>query len=440
MPAQVAMPTAPPAGARLAVFLRRPASRLGRVALVAVNLATVLFFLLSPTRHGLGLRPDGIDLEVYRIGGRVWLSGGYLYGHLPPTSSGISFPFTYPPIAAVVFSPLSLVPAAIAFLVMALGAITLTAAVLQVFLARLATPPRERGWALAWLLPPALLLEPVHSNLALGQINVALMALVTLDCLTAPRWARGALAGIAAAVKLTPALFVLFFLLRRDYRAAAAMTASFAAATAAGFLLAWRDSARYWTNIVFDTARIGNPAYAANQSIQGVLARAGLDPHTPAGTGVWLGLSVAFLAAACLGMRHALAAGDDCLALVLNALAALLISPISWSHHWVWIAPALLTLAALTRRHRTRLPLTLAAGGAMLFWAGPQWWFPAGHGREVHWAFWQQIIGSSYVYYAALVLLLSAGARLTTQRPAVSRGHYSVARPKPQVLAQQRLR
>jgi alpha-1,2-mannosyltransferase len=238
-----------------------------------------------------------------------------------------------------------------------------------------------------------------------------------------PALARGALAGIAAAVKLTPALFVLFFLLRRDYRATATMAASFAAATAAGFLLAWRDSARYWTNIVFDTARIGNPAYAANQSIQGVLARAGLDPHTPAGTAIWLALSVAVLAAACLGMRHALAAGDDCLALVLNALAALLISPISWSHHWVWIAPALLTLAALTPEHHTRLPLALAASGAVLFWAGPQWWFPAGHDREVHWAFWQQLIGSSDVYYAVLVLLLSAGARLTSQRPAVSRGH-----------------
>jgi alpha-1,2-mannosyltransferase len=394
------------------VFLPRPVSRLGRVALIAVNLAAVAHFVLSRTRHGVRIGPDGIDLEVYRIGGRVWLSGGYLYGHLPPTSFGIRLPFTYPPIAAIVLSPLSLMWAAVAATVLALGTIALACVVLRVFLARLAAPQRVSWWALAWLLPPALFLEPVHNTLTYGQINVALMALVTLDCLTATsRWPRGALTGLAAAVKLTPAAFLLFFLLRRDHRAAATAAASFAIITGAGFVLAWHDSARYWTTIIFDTARIGGPAYAANQSIGAVLARAGLDPHTPAGTAVWLALSAAVLAAACQGMRHALAAGDDCWALVLNALAALLISPISWSHHWVWIAPALLTLVALGRRHHTRLPLALAAGGAVLFWAAPQWWFPSGQGQELHWPIWQQVIGSSYVAYAALILLLSAGAR-----------------------------
>ena len=73
-----------------------------------------------------------------------------------------------------------------------------------------------------------LLLEPVRSTLAYGQVNIVLMALVALDCLTAePRWPRGALTGLAAALKLTPAAFVLFFLLRRDYRAAATAGVSF---------------------------------------------------------------------------------------------------------------------------------------------------------------------------------------------------------------------
>ena len=130
---------------------------------------------------------------------------------------------------------------------------------------------------MGWLLPAALLLEPVRNTLAYGQINIVLMALVALDCLTeAPRWPRGALIGLAAAVKLTPAAFVLFFLLRRDYRAAAAAGVSFAAATAAGFVLAGHDSVRYWTAAVFQTGRIGNPATPANQCLQAVLARAGL--------------------------------------------------------------------------------------------------------------------------------------------------------------------
>jgi alpha-1,2-mannosyltransferase len=102
---------------------------------------------------------------------------------------------------------------------------------------------------LPWALPAALLLEPIRSTLTYGQINALLMALVAFDCLTrAPRWPRGILVGIAAAVKLTPAVFLLFFLLRRDLRSAARAGLSFAACTGAGFALAPHDSLRYWTH------------------------------------------------------------------------------------------------------------------------------------------------------------------------------------------------
>jgi alpha-1,2-mannosyltransferase len=247
------------------------------------------------------------------------------------------------------------------------------------------------------------------------------MALVALDCLTArPRWPHGALVGIAAAVKLTPAAFVLFFLLRRDYRAAGAASLSFAASTGAGFLLAPRDSARYWTSIIFQASRPGSPLYASNQSIQGVLARAGLDPHTLAGTALWLGLSAIVLALACRGMRQALAGAADAWALSLNAFAALLISPISWSHHWVWGETAMLTIALLSHEHRRgghrrrghlrgghlRGGMIVAACGLVIFAAAPQWWFPSGGNRELGWAAWQQVVGSSYVILATVILLL----------------------------------
>ena len=396
------------------MFLRRPASGTARVALVTVNLAAVTFFLLSFSQHGVRFGPYGIDLDVYRLGGHAWLRGGDLYGRLPPTADGTRLKFTYPPIAAVLLSPFSLMPMPVAGTLLALGTIALVAVALRVVLRSLAWPSARSWWALAWLLPAALFLEPVRNTLAYGQINVVLMALVMLDCLAdAPRWPRGALVGLAAAVKLTPAAFVLFFLLRRDYRAAMAAAVSFVATTGIGFLLAWHDSVRYWTGIVFETSRIGRPGYAADQSLQAVLARAGLDPRTPAGMAVWLALSAAVLAVAGQGMRHALAASERCLALSLNALAALLISPISWSHHWVWCVPAVLTLAALSRRYPARLPLVLAVCGLLVFGAAPQWWFPASAGRELRWAPWQQLVGSSYVLFAALVLFLSACAMLT---------------------------
>jgi alpha-1,2-mannosyltransferase len=387
----------------------RPASLWARVTLIAVDLACVTFFLLGFTPHGVRFGPYRIDLDVYRIGGHAWLTGKDLYGHLPRTASGARLPFTYPPIAAVLLSPLSLVPMTAAVTVLTLGSIALAAVVLAVFLRRLAGSAFSWPWALAWLMPPALFLEPLRNNMAYGQVNVVLMAMVTLDCLVAePRWPRGALVGLAAAVKLTPAAFVLFFLIRRDYRAAGVAASSFLIATGAGFALGWHDSVQYWTRIVFDVDRIGNPAYAPNQSIEAVMARAGLDMHSMAVTAVWLAASAAVVAVTCRGMRHALQSGDDCWALSLNALAALLISPISWSHQWVWIAPALLTLWFVGRRHHARLPVAGLLCGLAVFGAGPQWWFPHGGARELGWAPWEQVVGSSYVIFAVLVLAASA--------------------------------
>ena len=404
----------------LAGLFRRPASRWARAALVAVNLAAVAAFLLSYSRHGVGFGPYRIDLGVYRLGGQTWLHGGDLYRQVL-VLPGLRLPFTYPPIAAIVLAPLALLPMTAAGTVLTVASVALAAVVLGVFLRRLAGPAAGSVWTVVWLLPAALLLEPVRSTLAYGQVNIVLMALVTLDCLTpAPRWPRGALTGLAAAVKLTPVAFVLFFLLRRDWRAAAVAGGSFAAATAAGFVLAGPDSARYWTSVVFQTGRIGGPATATNQCIQAVLARAGLDPHTLPGTAAWLALSALVLVAAWRGMRHALAASQDCLALSLNAFAALLISPISWSHHWVWCVPALLTLAELGRRHRRRLAAAAAAGGLVLFTAGPQWWLGTFGGPTPRWAPWQQAIGSSYVFFAVLVLLLAACGRFTPPAPAAA--------------------
>jgi alpha-1,2-mannosyltransferase len=395
---------------------------------VTVNLVVVTAFLLSYSRHGIGFGLYRIDLAAYRLGGQSWLHGGDLYGQ-EPVSRGLALPFTYPPIAAILLAPLALVAMTPAGTLLTLGSIALAGLVLWVFLRRLAAwPSGQAAWAAGWLLPAVLLLEPVRSTLAYGQVNLVLMALVALDCLVAaPNWPRGALTGLAAAVKLTPAAFVLFFLLRRDYRAAGTAGASFAAATAAGFALAWRDSVRYWATAVFQTGRVGNPAHAANQCLQAVLARAGLPPHSPEGMAAWLGLSALVTALTWHGMRRALAAAQDCLALSLNALAALLISPMSWSHHWVWCVPALLTLAGLglgqqhggqQHGHRPRPALAAAAGGLAVFAAAPQWWLGRFAGPELSWAAWQQVLGSSYVIFAVVVLLLAARGRLTRPAPA----------------------
>ena len=380
----------------------------------AVNLAAVTFFLLRFSRHGVGFGFYHMDLDVYRIGSRVWLRGGNLYGPIPRTSNGRELPFTYPPLAAALLSPLAVVPMVVAGTALTLVSIALTGVVLQVFARSLALTWRSR-FTFWWLLPLAVFLEPVRSTLGFGQINVVLMALVSLDCLLpALRWPRGILTGLAAAVKLTPAAFILFFLLRGDRRAARTAVLSFGAFTVAGFALDWHDSVRYWTTVVFDTSRPGSPFFASNQSLQGVFARAGLAPGTSAGIAVWLALSAAVVIVAVIGMRRAFAAGEPAWALSLNAFAALLISPISWTHHWVWVAPGLLVLAVLARRLSWRAGLVAFCGGSVIFMVSPPWLLPNNGDAELHWAPWEQVAGDSYAIIAVTLLVLAVRFPLVT--------------------------
>ncbi len=395
-------------GSLVPLLLRRPGTLGGRVGLIAVNLACVAAFVAFPHARDVAFGPYRVDLDVYRIGSRAWLSGVHLYGPLPPTMSGARLPFTYPPVAAILLSPLAMVPMAVASAVLTTASAGLLALVLLACLRSVdQTGEHVGGWAVWWLLPPALLLEPVRNTLTYGQVNIVLMALVAVDCLApSARWPRGSLVGLAAAIKLTPAAFVLYFLLRRDWRAAGMAAASFLAATGVGFALAWHDSVQYWTRTVFDASRDGGLPYAANQSVVGVLTRLGLS-H-PDLASVWLLVAIAVVIAAWRGMRRCFAASQDCLALSLNGLAALLISPISWSHQWVWCVPAVVALAAAGLRHRAWGLGAATAAGIVIFAIGPQWLLPHGHFRELGWSTWQQIIGSAYVGFAATILIIAA--------------------------------
>ena len=135
---------------------------------------------------------------------------------------------------------------------------------------------------------------------------------------------------------------------------------------------------------------------------------------------MWLALSAVVAVLAWRGMRRAVARSSGAWALSLNALAALLVSPISWSHHWVWAEPALLVLAIDGLRDRRRGLLAGAAAGVAVLAAAPQWWFPTGADRELRWAAWQQAIGGGYVVLASVILLLSA--RLPRASPRLRTG------------------
>ncbi|QUF05250.1 DUF2029 domain-containing protein [Actinosynnema pretiosum subsp. pretiosum] len=314
-----------------------------------------------------GVSASLLDLRVYLTGGRVWLDGGELYGAAFPGPHGL--PFTYPPFAAALFAPLVLPPWPVV-----VGLWTAAGVALLGWVCVLAAGERERG---LWLASACLLLEPVRGTLELGQVNLLLLALVAADCLLPrPPWPRGLLLGIAASVKLTPAIFLLFLLSRKDFRAALTAAATFAGCAVLGWSLAPRDSVVFWTSAVVDPDRVGGLPYAGNQSAKGVLVRLGLDgPLWFAACAVVLALLVVVLR----GVR------DDLTAVVATAAAGVLVSPVSWSHHWVWAAPALLLLHGRAR---------LVVGAVLL--VGPHWLLPRTGDVELAWAWWQHLVGDAY--------------------------------------------
>jgi alpha-1,2-mannosyltransferase len=400
-----------PAELRLLRILRTP-SRVLPFTIPLLALALSALVVHTGGRH--------IDLEVYRFGVQAWLAGGDLYGDLPETAGHIALPFIYPPFAALVMVPLAVVPWVVAWIGL-LGLSTLAlGATLYVFARRLwpsggwpgalsvasiALPLAlavEPGRPIDFDVPtegrPPFALEPVLQTIEFGQINLLLMALVALDCLVArPKWPRGMLIGIAAAIKLTPAAFVLFFLLRRDYRAAAVAAISGAVATAIGFAVSPVASWTFWSD---PAGGVSGSPFFTNQTFEAVLVRAGVEGS--ARTVAWLLLSGGLLALAAPAIRRAPAP----LALVALAAVALLVSPTSWSHHWVWIAPALLVAAAIAWAKRSAGWAAVTLATAAVFVVAPhQYIHPQGGEQELTWTPLQQLVGSTYVWFTVLLVV-----------------------------------
>jgi len=316
-----------------------------------------------------------LDIEVYRVGGQAWLDGVNLYGPLPAESRGISFPFTYPPIAAVLFAPLTLLPWPAAAVVHNLVCITLEFLIVWAIVKRMAgLDGRQTGWLAASMTSVITFLSPFTSHFGYGQINIVLMFAVLLDAFVVPPRFRGWLTGAAIAVKLTPAVFVVYYLVKREWRSAVTAIVSTVVVTGIGFAAAWRDSLEYWTSVLWSTGRIGNAATSVNQSITGELARLGASGH--AGTAIWLGLTVCLLAYATLLAKRLIDRGYPELAIGAVALFGLLASPVSWEHHWVWVGPLLIVLALLAPSQAPnvrRVLVWLAGGGLVCFLLRPKW-------------------------------------------------------------------
>jgi alpha-1,2-mannosyltransferase len=304
---------------------------------------------------------SGLDLGIYRQAVEAFLAGRPVYD----LTFTLNLPYTYPPIMLPLLAPLAGPDEAGALHI--LTALSIVATFLTVWFSvglmgyrggagRLGVAGAVTGLAL-WL-------EPLSMNLDLGQVNAVLMLLVVADLALPDRNRfKGIGIGVAAACKLVPGIFVVYLLLTRRFRAAAVAAGAFAATTLAGWVVAPSLSNAFWLRVLFlDSSRVAaatTPAFVGNQSLRGFAMRT--FGETPGANVFWvfsvLVVTVAGLVVAVLAHR----CGEEAIAVVAVAFTALLVSPVSWSHHWVWVAVLLPLLGDVVLRMRGRAQV-IAAG------------------------------------------------------------------------------
>ncbi|WKD59419.1 Polyprenol-phosphate-mannose-dependent alpha-(1-2)-phosphatidylinositol mannoside mannosyltransferase [Corynebacterium caspium DSM 44850] len=373
-----------------------------------------------------------VDMIIYREGVKAFFSGGQVYTQ-PMIAGDIALPFIYPP-----FSVLALGPLVLPFIGHTLaGNIMVTASSLlllwclkAIFKTCITNSAQLKhifaGWdiplaALMW--PVAMLMEPVHLNDGFAQINTVIMALVIADLIPRQRKIpQGWLIGLAIAIKISPAAMLLFFLLKKQYRPILVASISAIIATAAAAIIRWDQAVIFFSSTLLSmssNSEFGvDSTYTSNSSIKAVLMRAApsrewLATHHTALNIAWaLAVIITVILAGWL-MKKLLNKGLEIHAWMVNALIMLLISPISWSHHWVWLAVIIPTLTLwLLGQYQAKLPWKATAIVSLIFAAivltvPPKWWFGDGVAfTDLN--FWAKFLVSDFVWLAyALIAALA---------------------------------
>jgi alpha-1,2-mannosyltransferase len=364
----------------------------GLVAFTVVLGIYVAYLLIHP----LGWVLHALDLHVYYAGGLVvrHVRPFYnphravpLYNWPPYVSRG--HPFTYPPFAALLFSAASFISwTVLPRLTIAVNIVLLVASVWFTFGGLGYRRGTVRAGATMLVTAAVFLAEPVLRTIYLGQINLALMALIIWD-LAQPdsrRW-KGFGVGIAAGIKLVPLIFIPYLLLTRRFRQAIAAIIGFAVTVGVGYLILPADSTRWWSHEVFaDSGRVvGFIGQASNQSLRGLATR--LAGSMAAGQSVWVVAAVLATVAGLASATLLYRAGHQMPAVLACALTGLLISPVSWDHHWVWIVPGV----AVAAHYAVAAMRTQAAAGTRWLRAALTW--PAA-------GYWALVAGICVVYGA----------------------------------------
>jgi alpha-1,2-mannosyltransferase len=439
----------------------------GLIAFSVVMFGYCVFVMTHPMDRWMG----PADLHVYRLGGKVaaQIAPTYNSGLAAPLYDwpGNGLKFTYTPFAAMVFTVLWL-PSWMMLLKLSIA--VSTAAMVAAIWVTLGGLGYRAGMARlggTLLLAAALFwTEPVQRTLYLGQVELVLMALIIWD-MSQPdrrRW-KGAGVGLAAGIKLVPLVFIPYLLLTRRFRQAAVAAGTFAGTVVLGFAVLPGDSRAWWLHGLFlQGSRTGFIGWEGNQSLQAIITR--FAGSIAAGQPIWLSAALATLLA---GIASAVAldrAGHRTVAVLTCALTGLLVSPVSWDHHWVWVVPAVTVLVVYGIRAHGALRWAYLAGATVLAglfgaWPGFLWgqpldlggfsegfiWIPPNTNPgtsaqlgdrpwyvEYHWHGWQLITGNLFVLTGVAVFVLLAALALRQARASYGRraaGTALAARPEP---------
>lgn len=370
--------------------------------LIAISLVTVVASLLFKTWHR-----NQLDLSVYYTGAQN-LFNGKLYSVYGGGSAHL--PFTYPPFAALFFWPLTAFHFGTA---QEIWVVISTATLIGlVSLSIWGVRPelgRRNVWVLTLLvLGPVFWFEPIEANFSFGQINILLAVMIMSDLLIIARTndrrvPAGALTGIAAAIKLIPLVFVAFLAVTRQWRAL--MWSSMGFLAASGLALACNPNVtwQFLTKYALDESRIGSVFYISNQSFRGAIDRL---THSTVSPGVAVIGSFLILAGGLYVARVAYIQGSTFLSVITAAVTGLLASPITWTHHMVWIVPLVAWL--LLGVDRPRRGSVWAAAATFLAWSAPVWWVPVDPAQELRENIAEAIAGNAY-FLAFSAFLICVG-------------------------------
>ncbi len=353
-------------------------------------------------------QPSTIDLQVYVYAVKDMLAGRDIFATTTPFWR---LYYIYPPIAAILMTPLAIGPYVFWQVVWTGGLVWAQQSVLK----RCGAP---RGWKLGLLgIAVVLAVEPIRTTLGYGQVNTMLMALVVADLLPdrpgqRRRIPQGILIGLAAAIKLTPALFVIFMFLIGKRRAAITAIISFAVFTGIGAILLFGESVVFFGGLSGGDTRTASPLYTGNQSLLGVFFRLGDSSRTT----TVLGLAVAGVLAVlgCLVAAYWWANNEKVFAVAIVGITTCLASPLSWTHHYVWILP--LGMAALS----PGVPRWARyIGGLWVVWVCiclPLAVLPYAGGRERQFNFLQQLVANLGPILGVILLVGLAWQLVVTTR------------------------